>query len=261
MTPCPDILINGVAISKTENFTYLGSAITNKNSSDIEVERRIQAAARAFGSLQTRLWSRHDVKMATKMKVYNAAVLPALLYSTECMTLYRRYIKKLMRTQLRHLRQILGIHWEDRVPDVEVLRRANTPSAEALITASQLRWAGHVHRMPNSRLPKKIFYGEFSVGNRKQGGQKLRFKDVLKRHMKTAGINPDTWEHNAKDRSKWRSLVKKSMKCTDDKLMKEYQRAHERRHTQPTSGLSCNLCHRLCRSRAGLVAHQRACKN
>ena len=132
-----------------------GSAVTSNNSSDLEVERRIQAATKTFGSLRKRLWSRHDIKRTTKVKVYNAAILPALLYSTECMTLYRTHIKKITRTQLRHLRQILGIHWQDRVSDVEVLRRANTPSAEALITASQLRWAGHVRRMSDSDSQKR----------------------------------------------------------------------------------------------------------
>ena len=65
-----------------------------------------------------RLWSRHDIKLATKIKVYNTAVLPSMLYSTECMILYRRHIKKLTRIQMRHLRQLLGVKWEDRVPDV-----------------------------------------------------------------------------------------------------------------------------------------------
>lgn len=102
---CPEILVNGSALSTTENFIYLGSAVTSNNSSDLEVQRRIQAATKTFGSLRKRLWSRHDdIKRATKVKVYNAAILPTLLYSIECMTLYRTHIKKLTRTQLRHLR-------------------------------------------------------------------------------------------------------------------------------------------------------------
>ena len=105
-------------LSKTENFIYLGGAVISTNSSDLEVERRIQAATKSFGSLRKRLWSRRDIKRITRVKVYNAAVLPALLYSTECMILYQRHIKILTRTHLGHLRQTLGIHWQDRVPDV-----------------------------------------------------------------------------------------------------------------------------------------------
>ena len=134
------------------------------------------------------------------MKVNNAAILPSLLYSVEFMTLYQRHTKRLTRFQIRHLRQIQGIRWQDRVPDVEVLRRAETPSVQALITASQRRWAGHVRRLPDSRLPKAVLYGELSEWKRKQGGQKLRFKDVLKRHMKNTNVESETWEQDALDR-------------------------------------------------------------
>ena len=100
---------NGDALKKSSHFTYLGSAVTDTNSADVEVERRTQAAAKAFGSLQKRLWSQHDIKRKTKVKVYNAAILSSLLYSVESMTLYQRHIQRLTRSQIGHLRQIQGI--------------------------------------------------------------------------------------------------------------------------------------------------------
>jgi len=69
--------------------------------------------------------------------------------------------------QLRHLHHILGIRWQDKIPDVDVLERAKIVSVEALITVSQLRWAGHVWRKPDNRFPKAVLYGELSVGKRK----------------------------------------------------------------------------------------------
>ena len=90
----------------------------------------------------------------------------------------------LTRLLLRHLLPILNIKWQDRIPDVEVRRRALTVSVEALITVSQLCSAGHVRRMAKSRLSKALFYSELRQGKKSQGGQKLRFKDVLKWHMK-----------------------------------------------------------------------------
>ena len=100
-------------------------------------------------------------------------VLPTLLYGCETWTCYRRHLKKLDQF---HLRRLLGISWEDRVTNQEVLRRSSMPGVEVLIMKAQLRWTGHVMRMEDSCLPKQIC-SELAHGTRKQGGQTKRYKD------------------------------------------------------------------------------------
>ena len=220
------------------------------------------SATKAYGALQKRLWSCHDISTKTKVKVYSVAVIPCLLYSIECTTFYRRHIVSLTRLQLCHLHSILNIKWQDHIPDIEVLRRAHTVSVEALITVSQLRWAGHVCRKAKSRLPKAVFYSELSQGKRSHGGQKLRFKDVLKRHMKKTGIWHDTLEEEALQRVKWRELLRKASSAVEEQRhdQQEYQCAHVRRHSVATSGsFQCSNCQRYWRTRASLTAHARAC--
>ena len=68
---------------------------------------------------------------------------------------------------------------------------------------------GHVIRMPDERLPKKVFYGELQEGNRSQDGQKKRYKDTLKASLKDFDITMGSWEQTAQERSKWRGLVNK----------------------------------------------------
>lgn len=111
----------------------------------------------------------------TKTQVYKTTILTVLLYAMECVTLYSRHIKALTRVQLRDLRQRLQrIRSQDRVLDLEVLKREKTNSVEAIITHAQLPWAGHVRRMDDNRLPKVVIYGELRIGKRKQGGQKIQ---------------------------------------------------------------------------------------
>ena len=211
------ITVHDEPLKTTESFTYLGSTVTKTKSADLEVERRIQSATKAYGALQKRLWSCHDISTKTKVKVYSVAVIPCLLYSIECTSLYRRHIMALTRLQLHHLRYILNIKWRGRVPEVEVLQRAHTVSVEALVTVARLRWAGHVRRMANNRLPKAVFYSELRQGKRSHGGQKLRFKDVLKRHMKKTGISHVTWgEEEAAQRVKWRGLLRKATSAVEE---------------------------------------------
>ena len=42
----------------------------------------------------------------------------------------------------------------------------------AVFKLAQLLWTGHVLRMPDKQLPKKVFHGELKEGKRSHGGQK-----------------------------------------------------------------------------------------
>ena len=95
---------------------------------------------------------------------------------------------------------MLKLQWSDKISNMEVLRRAGMPSVEALITKLQLIWTGHVVRMEENRLPKILLYGELRGGRRSVGGQKLRYKDVMKRQLKKIECDVNTWERDTKDR-------------------------------------------------------------
>ena len=81
-------------------------------------------------------------------------------------------------------KKLLKIKWQDKIPDTEVLKKAGMQSMHTVLKLAQLRWTGHVIRMPDERLPKKVFYGELQEGKRSQGGQKKRYKDTLKASLK-----------------------------------------------------------------------------
>ena len=68
-----------------------------------------------------------------------------------------------------------------------------------VLKLAQLMWTGHVIRMPDKQLPKKVFYGELKVGKRSQGGQKKRYKDTLKNSLKVFDIPMGPWELTAQE--------------------------------------------------------------
>ena len=63
--------------------------------------------------------------------------------------------------------KLLKIKRQDRIPETEVLERAGMQIVHTLLKLAQLRWTGHVTRMPDERLPKKILYGELIMGVRR----------------------------------------------------------------------------------------------
>ena len=162
------------------------------------------------------------------------------------------------------LRKILKIRWQDKIPDTEILKKAKMHSVHTLLKLAQLRWTGHVTRMPDERLPKKVLYGELQEGKRSQGGQKKRHKDILKASLKDFNIPTESWEQAAQDRTKWRCLINKSASQFVAKRICEAERKRKERKARakgPSSDsaqseFTCSICNRQFRAKIGLYSHQ-----
>ena len=167
----PTITVKGQRLQVADKFTYLGSTLSRVVHINDEVNARTAKASAVFGRLCGSVWDRSGIRLDTKLKVYKAVVLPTLLYACKMWTVYQRHAKRLNHFHTNCLRKLLKIKWQDRIPDTEVLKRAGMQRVHALKLA-QLRWTGHVTRMPEQCLSKKILYGELEIGKCSHGGQK-----------------------------------------------------------------------------------------
>ena len=205
----PTITVKGQRLQVVDRFTYLGSTLSRVVHIDDEVNARIAKTSAVFSRPRGSIWDRSGIRLDTKLKVYRSVVLPTLLYACETWTVYQRHSKRLNHFHTSCLRKRLKIMWQDRVPDTEVLKRAGMPSVHTLLKLAHLRWTGHVTRMPDERLPKKILYGELQVGKSSHGGQKKRYKDTLKASLKDFNIPTESWKQIAQDRTKWQGFIKR----------------------------------------------------
>ena len=89
---------------------------------------------------------------------------------------------------------------------------------EAIIMKNQLRWSGHVLRMGDDRLPKQILLSELKKGHRNKGGEKKRYKDVLKANLKKCGLLQPDWSGMACDRKVWHSVIPLTIEYLDGAL-------------------------------------------
>ena len=139
------------------------------------------------------------------------------------------------------------------------------PSIEATILQHRLRWVGHIARMPPTRLPKIILYGELAEGKRPRGGPKRRFKDQLKRSLAQANIPDNNWEPIAHERHSWKVRVREGVEAFEAERrsqvdLKRQERKRRQAATPPPATLPCDYCPRLFRHRLGLLSHVRAHK-
>ncbi|XP_046846768.1 uncharacterized protein LOC124440414 [Xenia sp. Carnegie-2017] len=259
----PTILVNGQRLQTVDKFTYLGSTLSRAVTIDAEVNNRIAKASSAFGRLRTNVWERRGITAATKLKVYSAIVFPTLLFACESWTVYQRHARQLNHYHTTCLRRILRIKWQDKVPDTDVLSRSNQPSIYTLLMRAQIRWAGHIARMPDERIPKQLLYGELSNGKRSVGGQKKRFKDTLKTSLKSFNINTATWDKLAGNRSTWRDLIFKGCQASEERRTVDAKQKRELRKSRAASAstsdasLVCPSCSRAFRAKIGLISHLR----
>ena len=142
-----EFYIGDSALKIVGDFKYLGTYLSSDCRMDREVENRISHAAGAYHRLRRRVFSNHNLSLKTKVKVYDAICLSALLYGSEAWTLYARQLKLLEAWHIKSLRSMLGISWWNRVTHSDILKRSHSVSIESNLSRRQLRWVGHVIRM------------------------------------------------------------------------------------------------------------------
>ena len=163
----PTITVNGQKLQVVHKFTYLGSTLSRSVHIDDEVKARTAKASIAFGRLRTNVWSDLILSCKSTRLLYRQPsymhVRPGQYTNAKKLN---AHAKKLNHFHLSCLRKILKIRWQAKIPDTEVLRKAKMQSVHTLLNLAQLRWAGHVTRKCDERLPKKVLYGELQEGKR-----------------------------------------------------------------------------------------------
>ena len=92
--------------------------------------------------------------------------------------------------------RICNIRWQDRVLNTTVLEICKATGIESTLDNSQLRWAGHLVRMKDTRVSKTLFYGQL------EGGIATAYAPMstLQRYLKGCDMSLATWEADSQEK-------------------------------------------------------------
>ncbi len=202
--PMREVHIRGDMVGMEDDFVYLGSMLSCDGSLDKEVNRRISAAAKAFHML-LRCFRCKSIERCTKVAVYKACVLPCLLYGSETWPVLDRHVERLNVFHMNCLRRICRLSRRQRVTNVSVLEMCGCQNIDMMLHIRRLRWLGHVARMGEHRVPKRLLFSHVS-GRRSRGRPRKRWTDVVKGDLKRKG-HTNNWYRSCQDRVFWRSVL------------------------------------------------------
>jgi hypothetical protein len=75
------------------------------------------------------------------------------------------------------------------------------------IKCQRIRWLGHIEKMQDTAIPKKMLYGRL-YATRRRGRPKTRWLEDVFRGLRKMGVNE--WKDRARSRETWRHIVKEA---------------------------------------------------
>ena len=121
------------------------------------------------------------------------AMRPGIFYSTT---------QRLQLFVNRCLRIITGNSLWEKMRNTQLRNKANIDRVDVMFQKKRLQWLGHVERMHDDRLPKKLLVSKLRDGKRHQGGQKQNWHDLIHADLKEVNM-VKSWKTEARDKKKW----------------------------------------------------------
>jgi hypothetical protein len=204
------ITIDGDTFQGVSSFTYLGALITSDNNLRRCIQERIEAGNRSFYA-NLKLFRNRLISRSLKMKLYIALVRPVVTYCSETWTMTVADEERLRTFERYILRRIYGPvfdqgDWRIRYNE-EIEQLIEGKNIVRFIKAQRIRWMGHVERMSEEEIPKRMVKGRLFKG-RRQGRPKSRWMDQITCDLGKMGVRG--WREKAANRTEWGAVVQQA---------------------------------------------------
>ncbi|KAK0145481.1 putative uncharacterized transposon-derived protein F52C9.6 [Merluccius polli] len=139
-------------LPQVEEFKYLGVLFTSEGRMEGEIDRQIGPASAVMRTLHRSVVKR-ELSRKAKLSIYQSIFIPALTYGHELWVVTERTRLRVQAAKMIFLRRVAGLSLRDRVRSSVIREELGVDPLLLRVERSQMRWLGHLVRMPPGRLP------------------------------------------------------------------------------------------------------------
>ena len=140
----------------------------------------------------------HLLTRATKIRLYKTLIRPVVTYGAETWTMTKKEEQGLLIFGRKIFRRMYGPKYEDGEWKIRTNRKLEAMSKGENIVkwikGQRISWLGHLERMEEDRMHKKIFTEELE-GTRRRGRPRKGWREEIERDLQVLGVR------------RWRELV------------------------------------------------------
>lgn len=156
-----------------------------------------------------KLWKDQHLAQSVKLSVYQTVVQATLLYECEAWAASQVHLSTLETFHMSCLRKTCRINKWQRRTNQDILFQCRTETVLVLVRYCRLRWLGHVARMSDDRIPKRLLFGNIDMLSESGPGRpKKSWQNYVREDLASLNMSYD-WHRLAPDRITWRSRIQK----------------------------------------------------
>uniref|UniRef100_A0A8C6M1L2 Reverse transcriptase domain-containing protein n=1 Tax=Nothobranchius furzeri TaxID=105023 RepID=A0A8C6M1L2_NOTFU len=186
-------------LPQVEEFKYLRVLVTSEGKLEHEIDWHIGAASAVV---------KRELSQKAKLSFYRSIYVPTLTYGYELWVVTERTRSRIQAAEMSFLRRVAGLSLRDRVRSLVIREGLGVDPLLLYIERSQLRWLGHLVRMPPGRLPGEVFRAH-PTGRRPKSRPRTQWRDYVS-HLarERLGIPPEELAQVAGEREVWASRLR-----------------------------------------------------